>query len=152
MLHSPLMAEMFDQVALSNTHTVGADYAAVTTLAKPKVCDFTDGYFQNVDTVVTEPYLLLVVSPNGGESWRRGSTYPIIWTSGGDPSAAVMVELYKRNSLDNVLSPSTANDGKLNRMVSASQAVGSDYKIKTTSTADGSVYDFTDSVFSIAPP
>jgi hypothetical protein len=51
---------------------------------------------------------LTVTSPNGGESWVRGTTHTLTWTSTGSPGAYVMIELLKAGVVNRVISSSTA--------------------------------------------
>ena len=92
---------------------------------------------------------LRVTSPNGGQSWARSSVHSITWTSIGSPGAYVKIELLKGGVLSTVISSSTENDGSFSWTISSTQAVGTDYKIKITSTSITPITDSSDSNFAI---
>jgi len=92
---------------------------------------------------------LIVTSPNGGESWQRGTTHGVAWSSGGGAGANVKLELYKGGAFDSTITASTANDGAHSWPIDPGQAVGADYKVKVTSTSDPSCSDESDAVFAI---
>jgi len=96
---------------------------------------------------------ITVVSPNGGESWRRWRVYTIQWSYTGDPGAYVKIELLKGGVLNRVITDSTSigsgGSGSYNWRVPLSQQLGSDYKIRVTSTSNGSYTDTSDNNFSI---
>jgi hypothetical protein len=83
-----------------------------------------------------------------GIKWTRGSSYTITWT--GFPGSNVKIELYKGSSLNTTLSTSTGNNGSFSWTVPTGQALGTDYRIKVTSTSDTSKYDYSDNYFEIA--
>ena len=88
-------------------------------------------------SIYTPPHVstITVTSPNGGESWIRGTTHTITWTSSGSPGANVKIELLKGGSVVKTISSSTANDGSYSWVIPTTQTTGSDYKIKITSTS-----------------
>ena len=95
------------------------------------------------------PPSIIVNSPNGGESWHRGTSHNITWDSVGNVGSDVRIELYKDGSLNLKISSSTSNDGSYNWSIPSDQTIGSDYRIKITSTANSSHYDDSDNDFSI---
>jgi Ca2+-binding RTX toxin-like protein len=92
---------------------------------------------------------LIVTSPNGGESWQEGSTQTITWDSTGNPGSNVKFELYKGGQLNRTISSSTSNDGSYVWTIPSSQATGSDYTVKITSTSNSSYTDTSNANFSI---
>jgi hypothetical protein len=85
-----------------------------------------------------------------GVKWNRGSSYNITWS--GFSGSNVKIELYKGGSLNTTISSSTANDGTEPWTVPSGQTLGTDYKIKITSTSDTSKYDYSDNNFEIYQP
>lgn len=93
---------------------------------------------------------ITVLQPNdAGITWLKGSTYSISWID--NVPGTVKVSLYKAGALHSVLALNVVgttynwtipNDGSI---VSAS-----DYKIRVSSTADGTYEDFSNNDFSIA--
>lgn len=96
---------------------------------------------------------LTVTSPNGGESWAAGSTRTISWYYTGDPGAGVKIDLLREGTLDSVITSGTptgsGGTGSYSWPIPASQAPGSAYSVRVTSTADSSCADTSDSTFSI---
>jgi peptidoglycan/xylan/chitin deacetylase (PgdA/CDA1 family) len=93
---------------------------------------------------------ITVTAPNGGQSWVRGTVHSITWASTGSPGANVKIELLKGGVLNMVISSSTANDGSYSWTISSTQTVGSDYKIRITSTSITAITDSSDSNFAIS--
>lgn len=96
---------------------------------------------------------ITVVSPNGGESWKRGKAYTIQWSYVGDPGASVKIELLKGEVLNKVITNSTSigsgGSGSYSWRIPSRQTQGSDYKIRITSTSNSSYTDTSDNTFSI---
>lgn len=92
---------------------------------------------------------LTVASPNGGESWVRGSTHTLIWTSTISQGANVKIELLKGGVVNLMISSSTLNDGSFSWVIPTSQITGSDFKIRITSTTTTTVTDLSNANFAI---
>jgi hypothetical protein len=130
--------------AIPPTQTVGADYKIrMTSTSITSITDSSNNNFAITAGVLT------VTTPNGGQTWARGSSYTITWTSAGDPGAYVKIELLKGGVLNRVISSSTANDGSYTWTILSTQALGTNYKIRITSTSITSITDSSDSNFAI---
>ena len=96
---------------------------------------------------------ITVVSPNGGESWKRNSTHAIIWSYTGNPGSYVKIELLKGGAVNRVITSSTGigsgGSGSYSWRIPSNQTLGSDYKIRVTSTSNGSYTDTSNNNFSI---
>jgi len=92
---------------------------------------------------------ITVVSPNGGENWARGTIRTIRWTSSGSPGANVKIELLKAGVLNRVITSSTANDGSHSWAIPSTQTLGTDFKIRVTSTANSAYTDTSNNNFTI---
>ena len=91
-----------------------------------------------------------MTSPNGGENWAKGTTKSIKWTKYGQPGANVKIELYKAGVLNSVISSITPNDGIYSWYIPVFQPIGTDYKIKISSTSEPTkYYDWSDNNFKI---
>ncbi len=97
---------------------------------------------------VSDPPVIKITQPNGGEIWSKDSTYSIQWTD--NISNDVKIELYKSAAFDSEISASTASDGEFEWTVPAGIANGTDYKIKITDVSDNLVADVSDNVFEIS--
>lgn len=96
---------------------------------------------------------ITVTAPNGGESWRRRSTYTIRWSYSENPGSYISIELLKGSSVDRTIASSTSvgnnGSGSYSWRISRGQSKGSDYRIRITSTTNGAVTDMSDSYFTI---
>jgi subtilisin family serine protease len=94
-----------------------------------------------------------VTAPNGGETWTRGSAYTIRWNYAGSPGSSVKIELLKGGSLNRTITSSTSvgssGSGSYTWTVPSSQATGSDYTIRVTSTSNSNYKDSSNSNFTI---
>ncbi len=94
-----------------------------------------------------------VISPNGS-SWNAGGKYPITWNYTGNPGP-VRIDLLKGGSKVSTITPSTAvganGTGSYSWTIPGTEASGSNYQIKVSSTAISSCTT-TSSAFSIAGP
>ena len=108
----------------------------------------------------TSPFVI-ITSPNGGESWKKGTTHTITWrlsdnwVSSGLGSTKILIKLYKNDpkwSLDLAPSGVLSSAGSFSWTVPTNNAYivdGSDYQIKISSLANDSIYDISDDYFGI---
>lgn len=96
--------------------------------------------------ISTGPASITVISPNGGESWKRKTTQTIQWTSTG--TIANVKILYSANGGSSwiTITSSTANDGSYTWTLPNLRDVQCLVKVAST---DGSVEDVSDSYFTI---
>jgi hypothetical protein len=112
---------------------------------RPSLSD-TAGFLDKVEYV---PGLaILVSSPNGGEVWNHRTRHTITWISPEDVGP-VRIELFREGSLSHTVTDSTDNDGAYAWFVPTALEPGTDYLVKVTSISDSSLYDYSDSNFSI---
>jgi 5-hydroxyisourate hydrolase-like protein (transthyretin family) len=130
---------------IPSTQTLGTDYKIrITSTSIAVISDSSNSNF-----AITAGALTVTV-PNGGQNWARGTAHTITWTSTGSPGAYVKIELLKAGAVNRVISSSTANDGSYSWAIPSTQTVGSDYKIRITSTSITSITDSSNSNFSIS--
>ena len=126
------------------TQVVGSDYKIkITGTTNASNNDTSDNNF-NISSPIN------VVIPNGGETWQRGTTQLINWTSVGSPGAYVKIELLKAGVLNRVIASSTLNDRSHPWFIPATQVPGSDYKIRITSTGNLAYTDTSNNNFNIS--
>ena len=126
------------------TQTPGIDY-------KVKITSTANGIYSDVSNnhFAISPTSIIVASPNGGDSWKRGTTKTISWNSIGNPGSYVKIDLYKGGILNRVISQYTPNDGSYSWAIPWAQAIGTDYKIKIRSTSNSAYNDWSNNYFRI---
>ncbi|MHC1729221.1 MAG: Ser-Thr-rich GPI-anchored membrane family protein [Syntrophobacteraceae bacterium] len=129
--------------------TPGSDY-------KVRITSTTDSNYQ--DTSNSNFSIMSgigILSPNGGEIWKAGSTQKIHWTYSNEVHATVKIELYRGGVPDLVINPAISKgsngEGEFSWTIPASQAASNLYKVKITS-ADNLFSDASDDGFTILPP
>jgi hypothetical protein len=128
----------------------GSDYQIrITSTSNTGYVDMSDTNF----TISAGPPIT-VVTPNGGENWRRGSTYTIRWQYTGDSGPYVKIELLNGTTVNRVISSSTSigsgGSGSKSWTIPSTQPLGRDYKIQITSTSDSTVIDVSNLAFTIS--
>ncbi|UCH65009.1 MAG: T9SS type A sorting domain-containing protein [Ignavibacterium sp.] len=115
----------------------------VTSLNDPTSFDFSDNDFSIVKGVID------ITSPSGGEYWLIGERYIITWNDniGGN----FKIELYKSDVRLDFIDDRHSGNTK-NWTIPNSLQPDTDYKILITSLSDSTVFDFSDSSFTIALP
>jgi Tol biopolymer transport system component len=131
--------------------TLGSDYTIrITSTSDPGSTDTSDAPF-----TIGPGAPITVVSPNGGEQWKQGSTQTLRWNYTGDPGSSVKVEVIK-GAIVRVIAPNTSigsdGSGSFTFTFPYSAPLGSDYQIRVTSTSNASYTDTSDAPFSIIPP
>ena len=117
---------------------------------KIRVQSYSDSsiYDDSDSSFTIERSTLEVTTPNGGESWNAGSTYNITWDE-ENAGSYVKIYLYDSGSLDSAISTYTTNDGSYSWSIPSTQTSSSAYKIRVQSYSDSSIYDESDSNFTI---
>ena len=96
-----------------------------------------------------DPESIIVLSPNGGESWAADTTQRITWTSSGDIDD-VKIELLKGDAVVRTILSSTENDGSYSSWtIPTGLATGADYRVRITSTTDPEITDTSNGYFTI---
>jgi len=102
------------------------------------------------DSTFTVTDKMLVTSPNGGETWLRGSKPSITWTS-YEAGTSVKIELLKAGSVVQTIASTTPNSGSYTSWtVPTGLKPGSDYKIRISSTGTTTINDTSNSFFTIS--
>lgn len=114
------------------------------------VCDETSKSISGSTTlsiVMSSSPMIRVASPNGGEEIEQFTTTGISWSDNIDEP--VKIELLKNGNVAEVLASSTESDGYFEWNVPEDSEIADNYSIRITSTADASLTDESDDVFSI---
>ncbi len=88
---------------------------------------------------------IIVISPNGGEVFYKNNLYRIKWKS-NRLRGKVRIALYKNGAF---LGYIASNQEKNGSFLWRANVLGNGFKIKIDSTANRSIFDFSDSPFSI---
>jgi hypothetical protein len=119
---------------ISSTRAPGTNYqiqvTSTTTGVKGTSCVFTIGQPNPTQASI------VVTSPKAGDSWQRGTTHQVTWTSTGAVGPNVKIELWQGSTLAGTAAPSTENDGSYLWTISSTRAPGT-YWIKVTSLTTG---------------
>lgn len=105
--------------------------------------DWSVGSFATVEPMIE------VTGPNGGENWRRGLDYFILWDD--NIAEDVVIELYKDETFVQTIE-TASSIGAYEWEVDLSLEPGCDYSIRIKSSTDEAVFDVSDDVFSIDVP
>lgn len=136
----------------SKTWTISGTYYVRTRARSSKdnsvVSDWSSGL-----TVTIVPPSLTVISPNGGEIWKVGTTQTIRWSYAGNPGRYVEIQLLKGGVVTPItgrrVSIGIRGNGFYNWRIPSTQTPGQDYKIRVTSTSDSAYQDSSDNDFTI---
>jgi hypothetical protein len=102
-----------------------------------------------VTATETDNESIYVTSPDGGESWFQGSSHEISWSGSPGIDSNVVIELYKGGTLEQVIIPSTPDDGSYIWNIPLDQLTGSTFRVRIYYLSDGSIFDVSDGSFSI---
>jgi len=127
---------------------VSSDLKTVTMVYPPNTV------FETV--VMALPVLPITVeSPNSGEKWHLGSMQTIQWSYNGEVGSTVKIEALREETVIAMI-PSvpigTGGSGFFNLTVPSGTPLGTEYRIRVTSTSDPSITDTSDGPFTIASP
>jgi len=126
----------------------GTEYRIkVTSTSYPACTDTSDAPF-------TISPAISVVSPNGGENWIPGSSQTISWSYTGDPGPTVKIEALRGSKVLAVINSSTSigsgSSGSYELTVPFGTPLGTDYRIRVTSTSYPACTDTSDAPFTVS--
>jgi hypothetical protein len=136
---------------IPKTQTPGADYRIQVSSTRNK--SHTDTSNANFSISPPTPPSITLVAPNGGESWKIGTTQAIQWTYTGNPGVYVRIQLIKGTTVLRTITSKTLvgsnKTGSYRWLLPSNLTPGSGYKIKVTSTANTAYKDEGDVSFNI---
>jgi hypothetical protein len=124
---------------------------AASTSCEIRISEAEDGDPSDINDVVFEisnAPIIIVTSPNGGESWAVGSTKAITWLSAGVGNVKIEYST-DNNSTWTEITGSTENDGTYAWLIP--DAVSDTCLIRVSSADDETLVDLSDAAFSIVP-
>ncbi len=127
--------------------TPGSAYRVRVTSTFAGACtDTSNGDFTIVAPAIT------VTAPNGGEMWMIGETHVLTWTYTGEPGPNVKIELLDGTNAT-VIEPSvpigSAGSGSWNWQIPLGQAIGTNFRVRITSTDASWCVDSSENEFKI---
>ena len=138
--------------AISPTGSTGSDYKVkVQSISQPAVNDLSNNNFTITPPAITSS--ITVTSPNGGETWQRGTSHKINWSYTGSPGSSVKIVLLKADAEVGTIITSTSvgsgGSGSYTWAISPTGSTGSDYKVKVQSISQPAVNDMSNTKFNI---
>jgi parallel beta-helix repeat protein len=96
---------------------------------------------------------ITVTAPNGGETWKRGTSNTITWSYTGSPGSTVKIELLKGSTTVGTIAGSvpigSGGKGTYTWPISSTGTTGSDYKVSVQSTSQPAVKDTSNNYFTL---
>ncbi|MCH7974830.1 MAG: T9SS type A sorting domain-containing protein, partial [Bacteroidetes bacterium] len=121
----------------------GSDYKIkITSVNDENTFDFSDANFN------IEGFSISVTAPNGGEVWLVGNDYLITWTDNITENVEIL--LYKAGIYHSIIGASDPSDGSKVWSIPIDQEIGSKFTIRISSADNNNIFDFSDSVFTLA--
>ena len=124
----------------------------VSSTTDPSIWDWSD-YFSITSTPSTPS--ITVISPNGGESWQRGTSHTVTWSYAGSPGSTVKIVLMKAGAEVGTIIASTSigssGTGSYTWAINPTGSTGSDYKVSVQSISQPAIRDTSNTVFTLTP-
>jgi PKD repeat protein len=141
---------------LGTTGMTGSDFKIqVQSTSQSTVTDTSNNNFNITPASGPSSATITVTSPNGGETWKRGTTQTISWSYTGDPGATVKILLFKAGTQVGTISSGTptgtSGTGSYSWSLGTTGMTGSDFRITVQSTSQSTVTDTSNNNFNISP-
>jgi Tol biopolymer transport system component len=137
---------------ISSTGGTGSDYkVSVQSISEPTIKDASNNYF-TISPADTIPKIT-VTSPNGGETWKRGTSKTITWNYAGSPGSTVKIVLLKGSTQVGTISAGTSigtgGKGSYTWPIYPTGGTGSDYKVSVGSLSHPTIKDSSNNFFNL---
>ncbi|MFH2141137.1 MAG: hypothetical protein ABIJ97_01845, partial [Bacteroidota bacterium] len=123
-----------------------------STQCKVRVSDASNSSINDVSDnifTISSPPTITVISPNGGEKWYVGTAQQVRWSSSGVSKVRIEYSTNSGSTWILIVSSVSASDGNYNWTIPNTPSTNCILKIVDVD--DLSVFDFSDSVFTISP-
>ena len=135
------------------TTPLGSEYRIrITSTAYPGCTDTSNASFSVIPNTSAS---ITLVSPDGGENYLQGSKQTINWTYNGNPGPTVKIEALWGETVLAVITPATAigsaGSGWFNLAFPYNTPLGSEYRIRVSSTVYPTWTDTSENPFTISP-
>jgi C1A family cysteine protease len=147
-------------ISSSGTGGTGSDYkVSIQSISQPTIKDTSNNYFtltSATTAIETTTPSITVTSPNGGETWKRGTSQTITWDYTGSPGSAVTIVLMKGSTVAGTIKDNTSigsgGKGSYTWPISSSGTggTGSDYKVSVQSISQPTIKDTSNNYFTLA--
>jgi hypothetical protein len=145
-------------IASDSSGATGSDFkVSVQSTSLPTIKDTSNNNFIITAASTSSPTAITVTTPNGGETWQRGTTQTIRWSYTGSPGSAVRIALLKAGTEIGTISASTSigsgGTGSYTWPIASdsSGATGSDFKVSVQSTSLPTIKDTSNNNFTLTP-
>jgi hypothetical protein len=96
---------------------------------------------------------ITVTAPNGGETWKRGTTHTVTWTYTGSPGTTVKLVLVKEGIEVGTIIGSTplgsSGTGFYIWPIASSGTTGNDFKVRVESLSQPTINDTSNAIFTL---
>ena len=129
----------------------GSGYTVeITSINDPGIVDTSDSDFSILDLPPGNG-TIAVISPNGGDTYLKGSTITIAWSATGGVGDSVTITLYKGNRSVAIVT-STPNDGSYDWTIPTNLPNSSNYVVEIKSASAPGILDVGDGTFTLLSP
>jgi hypothetical protein len=137
---------------ISSTGSTGSDYrVSVQSLSQPTIKDTSNNNFIITSAATTSS--ITVTSPNGGETWLRGTSHTVTWDYTGSPGTTVKIMLIKGGIEVGTINASTSigssGHGSYTWPISSTGSTGSDYRVSVQSLSQPTIKDVSNIYFTL---
>ena len=139
--------------------STGSDFkVSVQSISQPTIKDVSNNCFTLTSattsvTAATPTPTITVTSPNGGESWPRGTSHTVSWSYTGSPGSTVEIDLVKGGTIVGAIANSvpvgSSGQGSYTWSISSTTMTGSEYKVIVQSTSQPAIKDTSNGYFTI---
>jgi beta-lactamase class D len=139
---------------MATTGTTGSDFkVSVQSISLPTIKDTSNNTFNITPASLPS---ITVTTPNGGETWQRGTTQTITWSYTGSPGSTVKIVLLKAGTEVGTIKDSTSTGsigtGSYSWPMATTGTTGSDFKVSVQSISQPTIKDTSNNTFNITPP
>ncbi|GMW01328.1 MAG: hypothetical protein AMXMBFR84_24650 [Candidatus Hydrogenedentota bacterium] len=121
----------------------------VSDTSNASTADTSDHAFTILDLPPVDT--LTVTSPNGGETWYRGSAYEIAWTTSSSKAVSLVNIILLKNGVPYTgIAAFEFNSGTFQWSVPGNLELGTDYTIRVSDSLNGNITDDSNAPLSIA--
>ena len=107
-----------------------------------------------IGKITVTPATITLMVPNGGANWNLGSIHTITWKYTGSPGSNVKIVLLRGTAVKRVINASTSIGsgglGSSSWKISYNQSLGTDFKVRISSTTHSAYSDMSNTNFTIS--